>query len=79
MSKEFINNIDIELEKWKHVKFVAVQCPQDLLTPYAHFVISLENLHHLQKIFSNIMYVVVILQIEGIAPGAINHVIMIHP
>jgi len=61
------------------VKFVAVQCYLELLTLYVHFVIGLENLHCLQKALLKIIYVDVLLQIEGIAHGVRNHVIMIHP
>ena len=47
--KGFINNIDIELELWKNVKFVAVQYHLELLTLYVRLVVVLENLHWLQK------------------------------
>jgi len=77
--KEFINNIDVELEKWKHVKFVAVQYHMELLPLYVHLVPVLENLQRLQEVLLKIIYVVVSIQIEEIAHGARNHAIMIHP
>jgi hypothetical protein len=42
--KEFINNIDVELEKLEHVKFVAVPYHMVLLPLYVHLVPVLENL-----------------------------------
>jgi hypothetical protein len=61
------------------VKFVAVQYQLEILTLYVHFVAILENLQWLQKTLLKIIYVVVLIQIERIAHGVINHVIMIRP
>ena len=61
------------------MKFVAVQYQLELLPLYVHLVPVLENLQRLQKALLSIMYVAVLIQIEGIAHGAINHVITIHP
>jgi hypothetical protein len=54
----------------------------DLLKPltiYVHFVAVPKNLRQHQKALSNITFVVVILQIEGIVRGARNLVITMHP
>ena len=77
--KELINNINIELEKLEHVKFVAVPYHMELLPLYVHLVPVLENLQRLQEVLLKIIYVVVSIQIERIAHGARNHAIMIHP
>ena len=61
------------------MKFVAVQYQLEILTLYVHFVAVLENLQWLQKTLLQIIYVVVLIQIEGIAHCVINHVIMIRP
>ena len=59
------------------MKFVAVQYPLGLLTRYVRPVLELENLPRLQKALLQIIYVVVLMQIEGIAHGAKNHAITI--
>ena len=61
------------------MKFVAIPYHLELLTLYVRPVLALENLQRLQKAPLHIIYVVVLIPIEGIAPGAKNHVIMIPP
>ncbi|HKX98035.1 MAG TPA: hypothetical protein VJL78_09425 [Candidatus Nitrosocosmicus sp.] len=61
------------------MKFVAVQYHLELLPIYVHLVPILENLQRLQEALLKIIYVVVLIQIEGIALGARNPAIMIHP
>ncbi len=61
------------------MKFAAVWYHLELLTPYVLLVPELENLQRLQKALWHIIYVIVLIQIEGIAHGARNHVIMIRP
>jgi len=48
----------------------------ELLTQFVYFVTVLKNLHHLQKVLLNIIFVDVITQIERTVPGARNPVIM---
>ncbi len=51
-----------------------------LRTIYVHFVESIkESTLASKELTLHIIYVVVIIQIEGIAHGARNHVIMIRP
>ncbi len=61
------------------MKFAAVKYHLELLTPYVLLVPELEDLQRLQKALLQIIYVVVLMQIEGIALGARNHVIMTRP
>ena len=77
--EEYINNIDVELEIWKDVKFVVVRYHLELLALYVHLVPELENLQRLQGTILHTMYVVVLTQIEGIAHCVRSHVIMTRP
>ncbi|MDN5868857.1 MAG: hypothetical protein L0H55_15840 [Candidatus Nitrosocosmicus sp.] len=61
------------------MKFVAEQYLMELITHYVHLVPVLENLQWLQKAFLKIIYVVVLIRIDGIAHCARNHVIMMRP
>ena len=61
------------------MKFVAIQYHLEFITLYVRLVLVLENLQRLQKALLHIIYVVVLIPIEGIAHGARNHVITIRP
>ena len=61
------------------MKFVVASDHLEPVTLYVHFVAVLKNLHRLQKALSNIIFVVVITQIDGTAHGVRNRVIMMRP